>query len=181
MFSFIASVRAADAEVTIRRGSIATDLPRLQQLFSKEFSDGALRAGIGVDALRAIYGGIALSPYADAYLAAVGDEVLFLFEVHHAKYYDTPAGLPVKEGDWILDLFITRHPLIENAVYLAALRTCAELFFGQPGVQQLLISQHYSAQYAWIKQLLETASFQIWKEGCLSAGTEIYRLVRGKQ
>ncbi|MBN8856207.1 MAG: hypothetical protein BGO55_08575 [Sphingobacteriales bacterium 50-39] len=95
MFTFVASVLAAGTEVTIRHVRVPEDLPALQAFFSNEFSLPHYRVDITDRDLRKIYTAIALSPYADAYIASVGDDILFLFEVHHARYYDAADGLSI--------------------------------------------------------------------------------------
>ena len=176
MFSFVESLRAAGTDITLRHVSVTTDLVVLKDLFSREFSARTYRSSMSIEDLRQIYTGITLSSNADAYMAWAGDLCMFLFEVHEARYYDVPAGLPVDEGDWIVDLFIERHPLMENAMYIAALQACILQCVRQPGVRQLILETHFVVQYKWMKELFTAVGFQFWKEGSLGAGKEIYQL-----
>ena len=176
MFSFVASILAAGTEITIRHVCVQTDLPVLKDLFIREFFNSSPRSTISIEDLRKIYTPIALSPNADAYLAFANDMALFVFEVHEAKYYDTYPGLPVEQGDWMVDLYITRHALMEKVLYIEALRTCIAECFHQPGLRALLLEPRYSGQYQWIKEFLITVGFRLWKKGSLTAGKEIYLL-----
>lgn len=181
MFSFVASVLAGGTEITIRHVCVLTDLPIIKELFSVEFFNGSLRASISIEDLRNIYTPIALSPNADAYIACAGETALFVFEVHEAKYYDAGSALTVKDGDWVVDLYITRHPLMPNILYIESLQACIEQCFYQSGLRRLLVEPRSNGQYSWIKELLVAAGFQFWKEGSLQAGKEIYSLFNPAQ
>ncbi|MBN8856206.1 MAG: hypothetical protein BGO55_08570 [Sphingobacteriales bacterium 50-39] len=78
----------------------------------------------------------------------------------------------------MIDLFISRLALMENQLYTAALQECVAQCFRQPGLATLITAPRYTQHAQWLKDILESVSFERWKEGSLAAGKEIYRLIR---